>query len=192
MKTLLAIFLLVIGFPGRSPGKVDLPTIDYRVKVKITVENHTPYTLTAAYWKIVEGVTVTDPLSIGPRAMRMCAFRKRDNVAYGTYGTVSWEVSGKDHRFVVMWSAPFSFDFYSNWMGLGLTERWKTSVAFGDDLFKEMYGDTKIQDFTYLNKDFFSDLNPVNLKLHGFNMTGTMTSGHHAEITVKFEVAQET
>ena len=43
-----------------------------------------------------------------------------------------------------MWSAPYSFDFHSNWMGFAITKEGCTSSS--NEWFDKMYGERKINE----------------------------------------------
>ena len=40
--------------------------------------------------------------------------------ATGTTGVVTWDICDQDTTLVIMWSAPFNFDFYKNRFAIGL------------------------------------------------------------------------
>ena len=50
-----------------------------------------------------------------------CRARKTGGFATGTWGTVSWDVNGKE-RIVIMWSAPFNHNHHTNVLAVGTTD----------------------------------------------------------------------
>nr|AXS67895.1 coluporin-23 [Colubraria reticulata] len=183
LKTLLVMFLFVVGRFPRNYG--------YRVKAAITVQNWTRFPLIKTALNIAEGVNDTAAHDIYPGSQWTFNVRKRDRAPQGTYGTVSWVVSGKDQRFIVMWSAPYSFNWYSNWLGLGMTPKGHTKVAIRNTWFIEMYYTGGNKYLRHTIKEFYKDVNPVTFRMYGFKIVGTMTSGHHTEILVKFQPTQK-
>nr|AXS67890.1 coluporin-18 [Colubraria reticulata] len=183
-KTLLVIFLFVIGFPaGRSSDS------GYTVTAEITVENRTPNPLIKPYLRISKGVNLSNPVDIRYNSKGTFTVRKPAIHAEGTFGTVSWIATKHQRRFVVMWSVPFDLNLYSNWMGLGMTMKGKWQAR--TDLFKKMYNEDSNGILTHVRKEFCKDTRPVNLMLDGFNITGTMTCSNHAKINVLFQLTNK-
>nr|AXS67884.1 coluporin-12 [Colubraria reticulata] len=193
LRTLMVISVYIISFPAPRSMRQWVKWSDdpwYRVKVEITVENLTSFPLLRPVLRLVKGVNSSSPADIDPNSEKTFNVRLVKTSLYGTYGTVSWEVSGENRRFVVMWSAPYSFDLYSNWMGLGLTTQGQTDVAAGDTWFDQMYYKKSSELLKHIIKKFKTDENPVNLRVDDFNISGTMTSGHHAKIKIQFQVTK--
>ena len=60
------------------------------------------------------------PSEISPGCKQMMVMRKRYFLPSGSYGTVSWDINGK--QVIVMWAAPVNFDFYPNMLAVGITD----------------------------------------------------------------------
>uniref|UniRef100_UPI0037E88CCC DELTA-thalatoxin-Avl1a-like n=1 Tax=Semicossyphus pulcher TaxID=241346 RepID=UPI0037E88CCC len=77
----------------------------------------------------------------------VCSFTKDDNTASGAVGVLTYDMYNmRDHlcteMMAVMFSVPFDYNFYKNWLGVGIFEK---SRACDEKLFKFMYND---KDFT--------------------------------------------
>merc|ERR1712173_88427 len=46
--------------------------------------------------------------------------QKTAGTATGIAGTVAWEIEGTNKMLVVMYSVPYSQDFHSNWLAVGI------------------------------------------------------------------------
>nr|ANC48005.1 conoporin [Conus monile] len=124
------------------------------------------------------------PTAILPTKIEAFAVEKPRGTATGTSGTVSWELQGMEQRIVLMWSAPFSFDLYSNWMGVGMTREGLVDVASGDTWYKQMYYKDDSEDLTFERGKFYYNLKPVIYRNDKFEIVGTMTNIHKAQIKV--------
>ena len=52
--------------------------------------------------------------------MEAMAGHKVSDTATGCVGTVSWKLGDWDKMLVVMYSVPYSHDFHSNWLAVGI------------------------------------------------------------------------
>ncbi|XP_023153337.1 uncharacterized protein LOC111587560 [Amphiprion ocellaris] len=71
----------------------------------------------------------------------VCSFIKDDHTASGAVGVMTYELFDMRSRrcseqMAVMFSVPFDYNFYKNWLGLGLYER---DRACDHKLYDEMY-----------------------------------------------------
>lgn len=77
----------------------------------------------------------------------VCSFTKDDDTACGSVGVVTYELFDV-HRHcceelvAVMFSVPFDYNFYKNWLAVGIFEH---SQACDESLYKHMY-DSKTMD----------------------------------------------
>ncbi|XP_068455405.1 DELTA-sagatoxin-Srs1a-like [Clinocottus analis] len=77
----------------------------------------------------------------------VCSFTKDDNTASGAVGVMTYELFNMKDRHcnevvAVMFSVPYDYSFYKNWLGVGIFER---DRACDDKLFDHMYNG---KDFT--------------------------------------------
>nr|ATF27386.1 conotoxin [Conus andremenezi] len=157
----------------------------YRVTCTIQVENWTRYPLLYPSVRIANsGVLTTAPTAILPGKKEAFATRMPAHRAEGVYGTVSWEMHGTDRRFVLMWSAPFNFHFYSNWLGLGMTKEGVAGLARGNTWFDQMYYGGNSHDLTFEREEFKKRTDPVIYRNDKFEVVGIMTNIHRAQIKV--------
>ncbi|XP_037547206.1 DELTA-actitoxin-Ate1a [Nematolebias whitei] len=81
--------------------------------------------------------------------MELCSFTKDDNTATGAAGVLTYELLNMQTRqsselMAVMFSVPFDYNFYKNWLGVGIFER---SRACDKKLFDLMYNDKDFSGF---------------------------------------------
>uniref|UniRef100_A0A8C7ZYK9 Uncharacterized protein n=1 Tax=Oryzias sinensis TaxID=183150 RepID=A0A8C7ZYK9_9TELE len=77
----------------------------------------------------------------------VCSFIKDDNTATGAVGVLTYQMVDMRLRscsdlMAIMFSVPFDYSFYKNWLGVGVFEKTR---ACDDKLFDHMY---KSNDFT--------------------------------------------
>ncbi|XP_012674545.2 DELTA-stichotoxin-Hmg2b-like [Clupea harengus] len=77
----------------------------------------------------------------------VCSFTKDDNTATGAVGVLTYELFHMHNRHcneqvAVMFSVPFDYRFYKNWLGVGVFEHTRTN---DEALYKHMYYE---KDFT--------------------------------------------
>ncbi|XP_034563438.1 bryoporin-like [Notolabrus celidotus] len=85
--------------------------------------------------------------TLGITKTEVCSFTKDDNTASGAVGVLTYELFHMRERkspemMAIMFSVPYDYNFYQNWLGLGVFE---SSVATDHELFDQMY---KSKDFT--------------------------------------------
>merc|ERR550519_3264104 len=91
-------------------------------------------------------------------------------------GVLSWEIEGSGQKVVLMYSIPYSHDFHSNWIAVGLCS---TSSRL---TFDEMY---RGNEDSFKRKDFYYETNPVNYQNSKFAVTGTCGTSHKPTIIIK-------
>nr|UMA82391.1 venom-related protein conoporin [Conus ebraeus] len=163
----------------------DLAETEYDVTCVVQVENWTRYPLIAPRLRIAnDGAVTTSPVAILPGKREAFAVRKASYVRKGVYGTVSWELLGARRRFVIMWSAPYDLNKYSNWMGLGMTREGLMDVAPDNTWFNQMYYGSSSGNLTFKRKEFYYNTDPFIYSNEKFEAEGDMTNGHHAQVRV--------
>lgn len=73
----------------------------------------------------------------------VCSFTKDDHTAEGAVGVLTYELFSMRNRscselIAVMFSVPFDYNFYKNWLGVGIFEK---TQACDEKLFKDMYNE---------------------------------------------------
>nr|UMA83983.1 venom-related protein conoporin [Conus judaeus] len=158
---------------------------NFSVTCTIQVENWTRYALMYPTVLTLGSPAVSSaPTAILPTKKEAFATHKPRSTATGVSGTVSWELQGAERRFVLMWAAPYNFNHYSNWMGVGMTRLGLVDVAPGDTWFNQMYHHGDSEDLTFKRGRFYYDLKPVIYRNEEFEIVGIMTNIHRAEIKV--------
>lgn len=78
-----------------------------------------------------------------------------------------------------MWSAPFNFNFYSNWMGLGITKEDVHNKSWFKNMYnKEMIPELKI----YKIGEYYYGSKEIIVEDEDFELRGTMGTSHHPTI----------
>nr|AXS67902.1 coluporin-30 [Colubraria reticulata] len=165
----------------------DLKDLGYWVGVVIQVENWTRYPLLYPTVRLSGGTMATVPTTLLPCKREAFMVRKASFAGKGSYGTVSWEVYGANRLFVIMWSAPYNFDFYSNWLGLGMTKKGHTTVASGETWFDQMYDGNSDSNFEFHRKEYDDTEDPLTWWDSEFHIRSVMTTEHNAQVNVTFK-----
>ena len=79
---------------------------------------------------------------------------KTASTATGVEGVVSWTLGTTGKMLVIMYSCPYSHDFHSNWMAVGIFEPEDTT-----NYFDKMYYGTETEYFK--RKAFWNDADPI-------------------------------
>nr|AXS67897.1 coluporin-25 [Colubraria reticulata] len=211
LKTLLMTFLFVIGHgppPVRTASfeavqaaartaviagpsiealrRKDIEELGYWVNVIMTIENWSRFPLNSRNNRVHSGSFFYGTGEINPGKREVLAFLNGDLV--GSYGTVSFLVSGANRRFVIMWSAPYLIanGGYRNWMALGMTSVGRTSTDDEYGYFDEMYENWGTWYLKFDRKEFYWKEDPVNFSNDQFVLWGKMAPTRKAHITIVF------
>ncbi|XP_049419361.1 uncharacterized protein LOC125880697 [Epinephelus fuscoguttatus] len=87
--------------------------------------------------------------TLRPTLTEVCSFTKDDNTASGAVGVMTYELFHMQSRqcdelIAIMFSVPFDYNFYKNWLGLGIFDHTKPC---DDKLFDFMYNGKDQDDF---------------------------------------------
>ncbi|KAM9837279.1 DELTA-sagatoxin-Srs1a-like isoform 1-T2 [Aulostomus maculatus] len=98
----------------------------------------------------------------------VCSFTKDDNTASGAVGVLTYELFNMSRRhcneiIAIMFSVPFDYNFYKNWLGVGIFEH--TRVC-----------DEKLYKLMYHEKDF------TNFARHEADGSGLLYKGRMVEV----------
>ena len=101
---------------------------------------------------------------------------KVSDTATGCSGTIAWKIGKTNKMLVVMYSVPYSHDWYANWCGVGIFD-----IGGSEDYFDKMYngGET-----TFARKEFYYDSLPVVYKGEQFTVHAVMDKTHKTHIKV--------
>ena len=109
--------------------------------------------------------------------MEAMAGHKVSDTATGCVGTVSWKLGDWDKMLVVMYSVPYSHDFHSNWLAVGIF-----NIEDTTDYYEMMYYKTENG---FRRKKFYRNGDPVEYTGdEQFSVQGTMGSQHKPEIRI--------
>lgn len=160
----------------------------YSVSCGIEIENWTKYALTLPIAHVKGGTLSVPPIAILPAKREVMISHKASGTATGVYGTVSWLIETPDvhqqRRLVVMWSAPYDFNIFSNTLAVGITNVGETTHPPGPTWFDKMYYLEKIANLKYINKEFIRDFSPIIFEDDDYQVVGTMGSSHKAQVKI--------
>ncbi|XP_036938272.1 bryoporin-like [Acanthopagrus latus] len=111
------------------------------------------------------------------------SFTKDDNTASGAVGILTYEMFNMKQRsctelMAVMFSVPFDYNFYKNWLGVGIFDK---SQPCDKSLFKRMYND---------NQDSFvrHEANGSGVKFQGKTVDVRATMSDEGRAFIKMEL----
>ncbi|VDI57896.1 Hypothetical predicted protein, partial [Mytilus galloprovincialis] len=95
----------------------------------------------------------------------------------GTTGVVSYLIAQTNLRMVIMWSAPYNFDFFDNRLAVGFV----TSEDVADIYNRMYYGND-----TAFSRDIYSrNCNIITKERGVFTIQGIMGTSHKSKVEVK-------
>nr|AXS67877.1 coluporin-5 [Colubraria reticulata] len=175
------------GYSLKGTHAQGLETKGHRVTVAITVENLSYYTVRHPLVREEDGeVKDFEPsTAIYPgRNFTFAMWNKGGIHTTGTYGSMSLEVYEAERRVVLMWSAPYNFNMFRNWMGVGLTKKQNTGLENATAWFDQMYYHGNDTNLKFNRKEFKTDENPVTISDTEFLVLGVMGTSHTCRIKV--------
>ncbi|KAK9530867.1 hypothetical protein VZT92_012342 [Zoarces viviparus] len=106
--------------------------------------------------------------TLRPQLTEVCSFTKDDNTASGAVGVMTYELFNMQKRhcnevIAVMFSVPFDYTFYKNWLGVGIFEHTRAC-------------DGKLFDLMYNKKDF------TNFVRHEADGSGVSYGGRSVDV----------
>ena len=142
----------------------------------VEVENYTKFHLSPGSSELHSGQISEPPSSMFGGEKNGVVGHKTAGEATGCAGVLSWEIEDSNEKLVLMYSIPYSHDFHSNWIGVGLCNK-STTPTF-DEMY---YGNSN--DFN--RKDFCDDMDPVSFSTSNFRVEATSGTNHKPTIKVK-------
>lgn len=76
-----------------------------------------------------------------------------------------------------MWSCPYNFNHYENWLGVGLTHEGTTHHS---NWFDAMYYTKPISNMRYKIDSYYYHTRTISVKDNQFEIIGSMGTSHHA------------
>jgi len=107
---------------------------------------------------------------------------KVSNSIAGTAGTASWLIKGLKKRAVVMWSLPYNFNHYRNWLGVGLTN-YETEEN-EEHLFNQMYNKNNGNGLTFERGNYYDNTKTLSVNDGCIEITGIMGTSHKATVNI--------
>ena len=154
------------------------------IETNITVENWTRFPMTNPELRLRSGVVSLSPRDIQPGTKEIFHVRKSRFVARGSVGTVSWLVNG-NKRIVVMWSVPYDYLYYENWLAVGIAYFYRH--APGNQWYEFMYNNTPYccANFPFDRRQYSSSVSPVIVEHDRYIIRATMGTGHDAQVRIQ-------
>ena len=112
--------------------------LPFNVKFKMEVTNYSQNVLIPSGSYCESGHISSPPMAIIPGKTGEIMGHKMAFCATGACGVVSWDVEGINSKLAVMYSCPYNFDLYSNWLAVGMFD---VGVYTDKKLFQRMYYD---------------------------------------------------
>ena len=146
-----AIGLATSGASVALAGAAEAANAGTRVVVQLEVIDLSKWSLTNPVTHIHGGVVETQARHVKPGMKEMMVMRKTYHTSTGSYGTVSWEVNGRE--VIVMWSAPYSFDHHSNWLAVGVGSKGTHQRNTFNDMYYRSGSWFKRDEYYYYTRD---------------------------------------
>lgn len=127
---------------------------------------------------IKSGVVRSPPHDVLPATRADMLMHNSPGTATGSYGTVSWSVGGP--RVIVMWSAPFNFNHYSNYLAVGFIRSGRHAGAMADD----MYYDYGVYNLTYTHSEYYYSTPTIRSCYEKLCVLGVMGTTHKTHVTI--------
>jgi len=160
--------------------------VPLNVQCRTIIENLTKWPLQDPVLRINGGQVTTPPTRVAPGMREAMRTAKIGHTARGTSGVVTWDVVVPEHDVTfyvtIMWSVPYSHDFHSNWMGVGI--RSDSSADF-DTMY---YGHGR----WFRRAEYYYNIPTIRHCNDHICIVGTMGTAHRVEAHIKIlPVAKE-
>lgn len=145
------------------------------VVVRLEIINKTMWPLSNPTTHVHGGVVESQPVQVDPASKEMMVMRKTHGTPFGSYGTVSWNVNGKE--VLVMWSAPFNFELFSNTLAVGIAPEGEHTISS----FDEMYYKTKEY---FVREEYLKRTQDVSKSDLQICVEGRMSTTHYPVVRI--------
>lgn len=160
---------------GLSILAAQMSVAGYSVSMTMDIKNYCDEALTESKVFINSGQIANPAGDIQPSIKESFATTKMGNSATGTSGTVSWKFKN-GQRMIIMWSVPYSHDFYSNWLAIGAHKQ------HDSEDFRRMYHDSDADWFD--RKEYYYDSESFAFEAEDHYIVGTMSTNHKAKVEI--------
>ncbi|XP_069136922.1 tereporin-Ca1-like [Argopecten irradians] len=192
--------LLILGQLGDAIGKLDpqivsaitggikdgtslqgthlsalMADLHYRNVVGMEIDNYSKWAMTSPVAYPDHGVITLSPREVHPGQREAMLARKTGFTATGTQGDVSWLIDGR--RVIVMWEAPFNFDFYSNKLAVGIVP----ADAHTNSMFDVMNKGTG----NFTRGDYDNSVHTIEYCDEALCVEGTMGTSHKTQVHIQ-------
>ncbi|XP_060062561.1 tereporin-Ca1-like [Ylistrum balloti] len=152
-----------------------MDSLHYRNVVGMEVDNYSKWAMTSPIAYPDRGVITLSPREIHPGQREVMLARKTGYTATGTQGTVSWLIDNR--RVIVMWEAPFNFDFYDNKLAVGIVP----SSAHTSSMFDVMSGGSG----NFTRGVYDSSIRTIEYCDEALCVEGTMGTSHKTQVHIQ-------
>ncbi|XP_033751129.1 tereporin-Ca1-like [Pecten maximus] len=152
-----------------------MDALDYRNVIGMEVDNYSKWAMTNPVAYPDRGVITLSPREIHPGQREAMLARKTGFTATGTQGDVSWLIDNR--RVIVMWEAPFNFDFYSNKLAVGIVP----STAHTSSMFDVMNGGSG----NFTRGTYDNSVHTIEYCDEALCVEGTMGTSHKTQIHIQ-------
>jgi len=146
----------------------------YSIAVAGSVENFCKWIMIFDHCKPESGYMNVPMTNVGPGKEEGFASHKTGGTATGSWVYCLFHVNGK--RVHIMYSAPYDFNYHSNWMSLAIT-----SNAVHLDAHKMYY-----YNYQYMvREEYYYKMKPAEICQQGLCIKGSMGTSHKPEIKIE-------
>ena len=165
------------------------------IRAHVKVENKTKFPMEyVGDCFIHNGETEGTPEKVPPNSEIEFLGRQTGQLASGTTGVVAWKIAAHSTdaaeavKLVVLWSAPYNFDHYANYLAIGFKD---SSYVVDFDSYHDMYYD-KLDDpksAWFTRREFHYDYNKriIERRCGRFLATGDMGTAHDCAVKIVLE-----
>ena len=158
----------------------------HRVVCGVEVSNATKFNLAAGECYIHNGQIKVPHSSIGPAKKETFLGHQTGALCSGTTGVTAWKIGDTNVHLLVLWSAPYNFDHYANWLGIGFQTSNSDRVTIDKSVFDDMYYETQTW---FQRQDYYNNVIPIDIEDSSkrFKATGTMGTTHKSEVKIMLQ-----
>nr|UYP38785.1 mytiporin 22 [Mytilus galloprovincialis] len=155
-----------------------IQTLNYTIVCGIEIKNSTKHTLHSPRTIVQWGFLLSPPsTAIKPGGKGHFIGHKHSAGVTGTTGVVSYLIGETDWRMVIMWSAPYNFDFFDNRLAVGFIKSRDDS-----NIYNRMYYEN---DDKFSRDNYCRSCNIIKDERDGFVIQGIMGTSHKSKVEVE-------
>lgn len=164
---------IISGRSVAAATRAAITVSGYRVVVELVIENFSVWPLINPQAYPVDGKISYPPTPVLPGHRGAMVMHKTSYSIFGSHGTVSWEIPGHE-RVLIMWDAPFNFNYYSNKLALVFVNRDLHYKSRADEMYDDYINNTSAY--------FHTSTAPIQRCDDFVCVQGTMGASHHPQI----------